>query len=49
MKINDIDKIKDIKELLKCLICEKKFIKLDEHTYKYGCKCVKDSIRVYVG
>ena len=36
-------------ELLTCSMCGKKFIKINDHTYKPNCDCIKKSIRISVG
>jgi Zn finger protein HypA/HybF involved in hydrogenase expression len=36
-------------ELLKCMKCGEKFIRVDEHTYRPGCNCFSEDFRVSVG
>ncbi len=38
-----------IGDRLRCYYCSKKYKKIDEHTFKPDCDCLKEEIRVSVG
>jgi len=42
-------KTKSLEDLLKCSKCGTPFKKIDDHTYKFACECVKSTLNISVG